>query len=234
MSELHKAALDYLARGYEIIPCHPGTKTPMWPDWRNIKLDTVEKIDALFAQFPDLNIAFEPEDMGLAIIDADTYHDGCNVEALNLPPTFEIETPRGGGTHFYFAGSVPPSVGDPDKPDKGLGPYLDTRGRGSYALLPPSVVDGKLYRVKADRPIAVLPLEIEERLAPRREPATAAEHRQDLPGNVEAGRSRLRTLVSMGRLAIEGERGHDTCYEVACELVRDLGLSQETALEVRC
>ena len=36
----------------------------------------------------------------------------------------------------------------------------------------------------------------------------------------------------MGRLAIEGRRGHDTTYEVACELVRDLGLSVEVATEV--
>ena len=46
-----------------------------------------------------------------------------------------VSTPRG-GTHFYFVGSVPPSVGDPDKPGKeGLGAYIDTRaGEASYAL----------------------------------------------------------------------------------------------------
>src|SRR5580658_8262206 len=151
----------------------------MWPDWRNVKLDTADKADALFAEY-EANLAFEPEDMGLCIIDGDTYHEGCNIGALQLPPTYEVTTPRG-GTHFYFVGSLPPIVGDPAKPEKGLGPYIDTRGRGSYALLPPSIIEGKVYVPKNSQAPAVLPFEIEDRLAPRVEPTVSTDQRRDLP-----------------------------------------------------
>ena len=203
----------------------------MWGNWQNLKLDTVAKVDALFTAYPDCNLAFEPEDMGLCIIDGDTYHEGCQIEALQLPETFQVTTPRG-GTHFYFVGSLPTTVGDPEKPEKALGPYIDTRGRGSYALLPPSITkDGKYEKANSRTP-AVLPFEIETRLAPRDRPAAATDKRSDLSGNVEAGRTRLRNLVSMGRVAVDGRRGHDTAYEVACELVRDLAISEGLAIEL--
>jgi AAA domain/Bifunctional DNA primase/polymerase, N-terminal len=203
----------------------------MWPDWRNTKMDTEEKVNALFSEYPDCNLAFEPEDMGLAIIDGDTYHDGCNIAALDLPPTYEVQTPRG-GTHFYFVGSLPPSVGDPTKPDKVLGPYIDTRGRGSYVLLPPSIVEGGRYEIKNSCPPAVLPFEIETRVTTRSGPAAATDKRIDLSGNIETARARLHNLVRAKRVSIDGQRGHDTCYEIACELVRDLGLSPELSLEL--
>lgn len=230
-SELHKAALDYVAKGYKLIPIVPGAKTPMRKNWREDKLATAEQVDSFFAATPDANIAFEPENMGYAVIDADTYHEGCNVAALNLPPTFEVATPRG-GTHYYFKGSVPTTVGDEEKPDKGLGPHIDTRGRGSYALLPPSIVDGKRYAIKADRPLAALPDHIAPKLAPRAAATASAVVELDLPVNIARARSHLENLVKRGRVAIEGKRGHDTCYEVACELVRDLGVSTDTATEL--
>ena len=229
-SELHKAALEYVAQGYRIIPIVPGAKTPMLKDWRNSKLDTIEKVDAWFAQHPETNLAFEPEDMGYAIIDGDTYHENCNIDVLHLPETYEVSTPRG-GTHYYFVGSAPTTVGDENKPEKGLGPHIDTRGRGSYALLPPSIVDGKRYEIRANRSIVALPVEIEARLQARdHQSSDVAE--LDLPGNVARGIVRLRDCVRGERLAKIGHRGHDTCYEIACELVRDLGLSPYTALEL--
>lgn len=227
-SDLHEAALSYVAQGYRIIPIVPGAKTPMLSDWRNSKLDTPEKVDAWFTEHPDCNLAFEPEDMGYAIIDGDTYHETCNIGALALPYTYEVSTPRG-GTHFYFVGSVPTSVGDESKPDKGLGPHIDTRGRGSYALLPPSQINGKRYEVRANRSIVALPVEIEARLQARDHQSSTVKE-LDLPGNIARATSRLLDHVRGKRLAIIGQRGHDTCYEIACELVRDLGLSAHTAL----
>jgi hypothetical protein len=232
-SELHQAALDYAAQGRAVFPCEAGKKTPATPHGFKDATTDAAQIDAWWTENPSYNIAFEPEQAGLAIIDADTYHDGCNIDLiLDLPPTYEISTPRG-GTHYYFFGSVPTTVGDENKPDKGLGPHIDTRGRGSYALLPPSVVDGKCYAVTADRPIAPLPEAIAAKLAKRIEAATASPDIElDLPVNIARARSHLIGLVERGRLAVEGKRGHDTCYEVACELVRDLGLSSNTALEL--
>jgi hypothetical protein len=233
-SEKHLAALDYVERGWAIIPILPGAKRPLRDDWRNAKLNTAEDVDTLYASGLDYNLAFEPEDMGLAVVDADLYHEGCDYAAENLPETYEVETPRG-GTHFYFAGSVPSTVGNPDKRKEGrLGDYIDTRGRGGYVLLPPSEIIGKgagKYAIKENRKFAALPLEVEVRLAPRNNAASVgAEVEPDLPGNIARAVSRLRDLVSRGTVARIGHYGHDVCYEVAVELVRDLGIAPGTAL----
>lgn len=229
-SELHQAALDYVAKGFKIIPILPGAKTPMLKNWREDKLCTPDQVDAFFASNPDCNLAFEPEDMGYAVIDADTYHEKCNIQSLDLPETFQVTTPRG-GTHYYFVGSAPTTVGDETKPEKALGPHIDTRGRGSYALLPPSIVEGKRYEIRNNRTPVALPVEIEARLSPR-DIQSHAIVELDLPANITRARSHLSGLVRRGRIAKLGHRGHDTTYEVACELVRDLGISPYTALEL--
>ena len=235
-SEKHLAALDYVRRGWPIIPILPGQKRPLRKDWSNAKLTTVEEVDALYADGVDYNLAVEPEDVGLAVVDADLYHEGCDYAAENLPDTFEVGTPRG-GVHFYFAGSVPSTVGNPAKRKEGrLGDYIDTRGRGGFVLVPPSEIIGDgagKYVVRADRSFAVLPLEVEVRLAPRHVAAsTSVITERDLPGNIARAVSRLHDLVLRGTVAKSGHYGHDVCYSVAVELVRDLGLSARTTLEL--
>ena len=129
-SELHKAALEYAARGWPIFPCAEGLKVPATENGLKDATTDAAQIDAWWTENPNYNLAFEPERAGLAVIDADTYHENCDIQSLNLPETFEVATPRG-GTHYYYVGSAPTSVGDEARPDKGLGPHIDTRGRGS-------------------------------------------------------------------------------------------------------
>ena len=229
-SELHKAALEYAARGWPIFPCAEGLKVPATENGLKDATTDAAQIDAWWTENPNYNLAFEPERAGLAVIDADTYHENCDIQSLNLPETFEVATPRG-GTHYYYVGSAPTSVGDEARPDKGLGPHIDTRGRGSYALLPPSIVEGKPYAIKQNRSIVALPLEIEARLTPRDNQGSAVAQ-LDLPGNVARARGYLENCIRGGRVAKLGSRGHDTCYEVACGLVRDLGISTHLALEL--
>ena len=172
-SALHLAALAYAAKGWPVFPCLEGLKVPATANGLKDATTDPAQIDAWWTENKNYNVAFEPECAGLAVIDADTYHEGCNIEALHLPETHEVTTPRG-GTHYYFLGSVPTTVGDEKKPDKALGPHIDTRGRGSYALLPPSSIpEFGDYIVKAERPFAKLPDEITAKLAKRDEPAKA-------------------------------------------------------------
>jgi len=233
-SVLWRAALDYVAKGHALIPLHQNSKTPMFPKWNVAKLDTAEKVDALYKEYPETNIAICPEDQGLCVVDADLYHEGVpeRLAALNLPDTYTVSSPRG-GKHFYFVGSLRATVGDHKHgEDYALGPGIDTRGRGSYVLVPPSVVEGKPYVLEHDRPAVACPVEIEARTAPRHQQVSTANVERDLPGNVQRARTRLADLVRGGVVARLGHRGDDTTYDVACELVRDLGLSQELALKL--
>ena len=199
-------------------------------------MQTAADVDALYADGKNYNLGLEPEDVGLAVIDADIYHTGCDLAAEHLPDTFVVETPRH-GEHHYFVGSVPSTVGNPAKRTEGrLGNHIDTRGRGGFVVLPPSEIIGEgagKYVIKHNRGYATIPLEIEARLASRVVSASASDapaELRDTPGNIARGRSRLHDLVRRGCVARIGHFGHDLTYEVAVELVRDLGLSVETTL----
>ena len=221
LSPFGQAAVQYVKRGRRVIPIVAGGKTPLRKGWHENTINTVEEAVAFWSENPDANLAFCPEDEGLAIIESDP---GGDVTPLNLPPTLEIESPRG-GTHHYFVGSVPATAGK-------LASHVDTRGRSSYVLIPPSVVNGKRYRVKAERDYAVLPVEIEAQLETRTDAGSSTVHETDLPGNIERAKARIAALIERGDVAIQGRGGDNRTYALACELIRDLGLSPDKAAEV--
>lgn len=220
-SALHIAALEYVAKGRRVIPIVPDGKTPMLKKWHENAFTTPEAVDAHWTEHPESNIAFCPEDEGLAIVEQDP---GGDVGPLNLPATYEVQSPRG-GIHYYFVGSVPPSASK-------LAPHVDTRGRSSYVLIPPSVVNGKHYRVHNDRDIVALPAAIETRLAPSVDASGSDVSTLDLHGNIVAARTLLRDHVRRGSVAIEGRGGDNLTYQVSCKLVRDYALSVDRALEL--
>jgi hypothetical protein len=132
-----------------------------------------------------------------------------------------VLTPRG-GKHRYFAGELPTYVG------KGELAHVDTRGRGSYALLPPSRTADGTYSV-AD-PVAVAPLpdwflaRIEASKTKPTRLAGDATVELDRPQAVRRGEDYLRTLAPIAERAGADE----ATYAAACHL-RDLGISHGLA-----
>ena len=218
---LHAAALAYVEEGYRIIPCRAGTKFPMMEDWLGNALETKEQVDEFYIRHPDANIAFCPDDLGLAAIDVDP---GADPTPLDLPVTRSIRTPRG-GRHYHFLGSCRATVGL-------LGDHIDTRGQRSYALLPPSQTGDGIYVWDNDRPAVALPLEIEARLAASHDPARALTEERDGVANIERAIARLGALVRGGVVAVSGRGGNSTTYQVLSELIRDLGLRPSTAVSL--
>lgn len=228
ISALHKAARSYAEQGIPVFPCVPGTKRPATENGFKDATTDLAVIDALWAE-QDYNLALSPEAAGWAVIDSDGGAVGeatwaaLQAEHGLAPETYEVDTP-GGGIHRYFAGSLPPSVGTEHK---GLGPKLDTRGRGSYVLVPPSVVDGKFYRVRADRDMADVPAWIEPAAATFKQSVASAIDRSqfDSPINVDRATAWLRRQP-----AVEQGAGADSLtYDAAC-MLRDLGISPEKSL----
>lgn len=97
----------------------------------------------------DYNLGMCPEDAGLCVIDPDGEAGKLWLHSVELPSTRTVATAHD-GRHLYFEGSLASTVGK-------LAPKVDTRGRGGYVLVPPSIVDGKPYRVVDDTPPAPLP-----------------------------------------------------------------------------
>lgn len=139
-----------------------------------------------------------------------------------VPRTYTVRTPRG-GFHWWFIGDGPSSV-------QKLGPKLDTRGRGGYVLLPPSVVNGNPYVVTDDHDFAPLPEWVTQTLNAKEEHHVSGAD-LDLPHNIARARNVLAGHIAEGDVAIEGSGGDARTLQQALEL-RDLGVGEETALRL--
>lgn len=80
---------------------------------------------------------------GFVVVDIDP---GADVDALHLPPTLEQHTPRG-GRHLVY------TTERDVRPTRGLRPFVDLRGPGSYIVVEPTVG----YWWVSNQPVAPAP-----------------------------------------------------------------------------
>jgi hypothetical protein len=103
------AILDYLGRGWSIIPIRPGDKRPLvrWEEFQHRRANEAE-VRGWFRTWPDAGIGVVTGAISdLVVIDVDLRHGGeVGLEELErehgqLPTTVECRT-GGGGRHLYF------------------------------------------------------------------------------------------------------------------------------------
>jgi hypothetical protein len=228
-STLHQAARAYAERGIPVFPCWPNSKQPATEHGFHEATTNLTQIDAWWEAEPNYNIAFQPDAVGLATVDLDGETGLASWAELEAehgksPDTWTVDSPRG-GRHLHFRGQTRPSVAK-------LAPKVDTRGGGSYALLPPSVFAGKPYQLASDAEPAPLPAWINEALDSQRKPVSKSSGVPlDIPSNIEYCRRYLSRCVRDGRVAVEGQSGDEVTYTTACDL-RDMGLSEPMALDL--
>jgi hypothetical protein len=159
------AALDYLGRGWSVLPIEPHAKRPLLP-WRALQRQAASRaaVTHWFERSPDANIGIVTGQLsGLVVLDVDPYHGGTDsLAALEkrhgaLPVTVEALT-GGGGRHLYFRHP------GPRLPNRvGLQPGLDVRGDGGCVVAPPSIhPSGRRYswvreRAPGEAALAALP-----------------------------------------------------------------------------
>ena len=209
--------------GWKLFPIIANAKTPALPgDWRAHATDDEAQIQAWEAA--GYNLAVHLEEAGISVIDI----DGPDGEAAwatisagqSLPPTYEVKSPR--GRHIYFRGRLRPSVGK-------LAAKVDTRGLGSYVLIPGSSTDHGVYEVLNDAPIAACPAWIPaaiERASPQSH-EKAAVRELDLPVNMGRAVAYLERHAPL----VMGAGADAALYEVACEL-HDYGVSPDRAIDL--
>ena len=158
---LHQAARAYAASGIPVFPCKAGAKTPATENGFHDATTDLAQIDRWWSDNPDYNLAICPEHVGWAVVDIEAGGIGQwdELRTRNGYPeiaTYSVVTPRG-GRHLYFDGSLKSTTKKlAGEIHKGVG-GIDTRGRGGYVLVPPSVVNGKAYTVETDTDPAPLP-----------------------------------------------------------------------------
>jgi hypothetical protein len=161
-ASLLNAALAYAAKGIPVFLLAAGTKIPTKGSHSHLDATTnAAVVRARWELRLDGNIGIRTgAESGYIVIDEDTYKGG-DVTPLCLPPTLTARTARG-GRQYYFkhpgAGYKVPC----DTTGQRLGPGIDIKGDGGYAVLPPSRVAGKSYAwvdrtAPADLPPALWP-----------------------------------------------------------------------------
>jgi Bifunctional DNA primase/polymerase, N-terminal len=143
-----RQALAFAARGWPVLPCQPGEKTPATRHGVRDATTDPGQITSWFGRHPDWNLAIATGAPGPDVLDVDQHGDAGNGYAafrqlreaglLNGARAY-VRTPSG-GLHAYFTGS--------DQRNGHLpGCHLDFRSRGGYVLTPPSRIGGKPYQL---------------------------------------------------------------------------------------
>lgn len=160
-----QAAVEYLGRGWSVIPVREKDKRPAIP-WKRYQSKHVSErtLHEWFDRNPDYNVAIVTGKLsGLVVVDVDPRHGGKeSLRALErehgpLPQTVESVT-GGGGRHVYFS-----HPGGEVRNRANIEPGIDLRGDGGCIVAPPSVhPSGKRYRWKkghapGDAELAPLP-----------------------------------------------------------------------------
>jgi hypothetical protein len=145
-----KAALGLARRGFRVFPVRRYAKNkPLLAGWPERASSDPAVVDAWWRSrgWHRANVAVATGgDARLLVVDIDPDAGGkveltAGAGEQSLPETVVVETPRG-GWHFWFR--VPPGRPLPrNSAGSRLGPGIDIRGQGGYALAPPSLVTGE-------------------------------------------------------------------------------------------
>lgn len=161
MPEIAMAAVEYLRRGWSVVPIRPRSKLPLiaWEQYQR-RLADEREVAEWFRYWPDANIGIVTGTIShLAVLDIDPRHGGAeslaDLERKNgpLPATMEAET-GGNGRHLYFQ---PATL---LRSRAGLAAGIDLRAEGGLVVAPTSVhPSGKRYawRIGHD-PATLLPV----------------------------------------------------------------------------
>lgn len=234
MSEQLAAALAMAKRGFRVFPLRPYGKKPAIGAFQFVASSDEATIRAWWQADPRYNVGVLTTGIVVADLDNKKGRAGSDEYIKNGGHfnTFTVYTPSG-GYHCYF-----------DGPDSKLAvhvfPGVDIRSHNGYVVGPGSYVDATLsgehdvtvsgaYSVVADLPLCWVPPSIECKLeAPGRRERIDLGVELDTPTAI----ANATVWLQSAEPAIEGQGGDNKTYETAAKLVRDWGLSEETAFEL--
>jgi hypothetical protein len=223
-SELARAAGEYLASGWSLIPLLG--KLPALPSWKEYqrRLPSSEEVAVWFSEGgrPPSGLGIVTGSLSrLVVVDCDSEADAA-FWYKSFPSSPLAALTGGGGVHFYYA---MPEDGNVRNRAGVLRRKIDIRGEGGYATAPPSShPSGRHYAWQTYDAAAVLPCFDASWLA--EEPRAGRPPAATYVGKVRNAVAYIRRIH-----AVAGEGGHNATYRAACKL-RDAGLAEVEALAI--
>ena len=145
-NELLSAALGYASKGWLVFPLREGGKEPILLGGFKVATDDRRQIEDWWLRYPNANIGLRTgAESGLFVVDLDIKNGKNGVESyttLGTNSSYIVSTPSG-GLHHYFKFPVEQVISC--RVD--IEPGVDIRGEGGYVVAPPSVCDGKAYKL---------------------------------------------------------------------------------------
>jgi len=240
------AALDYAARGLQVIPL--DGKLPRTAHGLKDASTAPEQIWAWWRQWPTADVGIVTgETSGIVVLDIDGEAGEASLAGLvarfgPYPPTLEART-GGGGRHLYFGH---PGGGRRIGNRQGIAPKLDVRGDGGYVVAPPSGhKSGSSYTWLTDLPPAdpgwfLKVYETRDREAKEAKARKQAERVAPLPpvasrpAPADHAHTRRRAEAYLRRMepAVQGSNGSGALFNAALAMVRGFELPEGEALDL--
>ena len=187
---VRREAMAYAARGWRVVPVHPGSKRPTLTRWTEAASAEPDTVGRWFAEQPDAGVGIVTgAATGLWVLDVDDPDALRDLEQRHehLPATLTSVTGSGGYHLFY---RWPEGAEVRNDAGRRLGPGLDVRGEGGFVVAPPSIhPNGVAYAWElsepeeaVDAPAWLVELVCQEERRPER-PARLEQARSDRPGD---------------------------------------------------
>lgn len=220
--------------GFHVFPCDANSKLPAIKDYPHRATTDVAQVKTWWngcAKNVGVSTSHFGTDEALVVVDVDVKANKrgdltllqLEMEGLEFPATFEIETPSH-GRHLYYR--VPTAL---RQGVDTLGRGIDTRSRGGYVLGAGSQIDGKEYLITHKNQIAPAPEWLIQKLGIPKE-STKPEPLPTIDPERAAQRGR-EWLLTYAPIAAEGKGGDAETFKVAAHL-KDLGCSFDQTLEL--
>lgn len=129
---LKRAALEYLVKGWPVMPINPSNKKPCLMTWKYLqdRLPTIKEIEEQWGMWPWANIGLVTGKLsGVSVVDVDPRHNGT---IDGLTETVKART-GGGGWHYFY------KYNESCHSQNALGDGLDLKTDGGYIIIAPSV-----------------------------------------------------------------------------------------------
>lgn len=155
MTTMLTAALALAGRGIPVFPCVPNGKRPLGrlvPNGLYGATTDIELAARWWTSYPTANLAVPTGTGTWDVLDIDVKPEGSGYLAFNrmkasglLPVPFAVISTPSGGLHCRY-------VGTGQECGSLRRHHIDFKSAGGYALVPPSVVNGRPYTLISERP----------------------------------------------------------------------------------
>ena len=152
-----KAALEYAANGWAVLPIVANAKNPACEHGVKDATTDETQIRKWFEQKPNLNIGVATgQASGIVVVDIDPRNGGeqsferLETELGKLPET-PIQLTAGGGIHYLFKYQQ-------DMKKRSLDAGIDFLGDGAYFVVSPSRIDDKAYEWEVSSDVSEVPI----------------------------------------------------------------------------